>query len=190
MGNNRRTFVLIGLAVLLCALSAMLIVSTQPSDDGKSESRRERTESGSRTQRLSPDRSEDAGSAVRKSAGRPVGDPPTGIITTESGLQYEVLREGSGPRPGPNERVVVEWNATLEDGTEIDGSHKRKRPDVFPVSGVIKGWREGLQLMPTGSRFKLIVPPELAYGDRKRDPYPTNATVTFEIELISIEEKK
>lgn len=115
------------------------------------------------------------------------GEKP-GVITTASGLQYEVLEDASGPRPTLNDRVKVHYRGYLLDGTEFDSSYKRNQPAVFPVNDVIPGWKEALQLMPVGSTFKLFIPPQLAYGEQSAGPYiGPNATVIYEIHLLGIE---
>lgn len=108
-------------------------------------------------------------------------------ITTASGLQYQVLVAGTGPQPGPEDRVQVHYEGTLPDGTVFDSSHDRGAPTTFPLNAVIKGWQEGLQLMRVGGKTRFIIPPDLAYGERDLTPtIPANATLTFEIELLSI----
>ncbi|NLL13112.1 MAG: FKBP-type peptidyl-prolyl cis-trans isomerase [Fibrobacter sp.] len=110
-----------------------------------------------------------------------------GVITTASGLQYIVLKEGSGPKPKETDQVKVNYFGTLIDGTEFDNSYKRGQPAEFRVSGVIKGWTEALQLMNTGSKFKIFVPSELAYGDRSAGPQiGPGSVLIFEIELLEI----
>ncbi|MDY6949506.1 MAG: FKBP-type peptidyl-prolyl cis-trans isomerase, partial [Pseudomonadota bacterium] len=110
-----------------------------------------------------------------------------GIITTESGLQYEVLKEGKGPKPGPDASVRVHYHGTLVDGTVFDSSVQRGEPIEFPVNGVIAGWTEALQLMPQGSKWKLYIPQDLAYGARGAGgvigPY---ATLIFEVDLLRV----
>jgi FKBP-type peptidyl-prolyl cis-trans isomerase len=110
-----------------------------------------------------------------------------GITTTESGLQYEVLVEGTGPKPTLDDKVKCHYTGTLIDGTVFDSSVERKEPATFQVKGVIKGWTEALQLMPVGSKWKLYIPAELAYGERGagQDIGP-NETLIFEIELLEI----
>ncbi len=109
------------------------------------------------------------------------------VITTESGLQYEIITEGTGPIPTGDETVTVHYHGTTIDGTVFDSSVDRGEPVSFPVNGVIPGWQEALQLMPVGSKWKLYVPSELAYGERGagRDIGP-NETLIFEVELLSI----
>ncbi|MDG5814251.1 FKBP-type peptidyl-prolyl cis-trans isomerase [Chitinispirillales bacterium ANBcel5] len=111
------------------------------------------------------------------------------VITTESGLQYKILEEGDGAKPTSEDRVKVHYHGTLIDGTVFDSSRDRGEPATFPVTGVIKGWTEALQLMNTGSKFKIFVPSELAYGERgARPPVGPNTTLIFEIELLEIVE--
>jgi len=112
-----------------------------------------------------------------------------GVLTTDSGLQYKVLKMGDGPKPKPDERVTVHYSGTLLDGTEFDSSYKREKPATFQVSGVIRGWTEALQLMNAGSKYRLYIPADLAYGQRgagrKIGP---NSMLIFDVELLSIEE--
>jgi FKBP-type peptidyl-prolyl cis-trans isomerase FklB len=111
-----------------------------------------------------------------------------GVTTTASGLQYVILKEGTGEKPTINDKVKTHYHGTLIDGTVFDSSVERGEPISFPVSGVIKGWTEALQLMPVGSKWKLFIPSELAYGDRQAGPKigPGSALV-FEVELLAIE---
>jgi FKBP-type peptidyl-prolyl cis-trans isomerase len=110
-----------------------------------------------------------------------------GVTTTASGLQYEVVKMGTGPKPTAQNTVKVHYVGTLIDGTEFDSSVKRKEPATFPVSGVIPGWTEALQLMPVGSKFKLCIPSAIAYGPTGAGevikPY---STLIFEVELLEI----
>jgi FKBP-type peptidyl-prolyl cis-trans isomerase FklB len=113
-----------------------------------------------------------------------------GIVTLPSGLQYKVLQEGTGPKPAATDTVVCNYRGTLLDSTEFDSSYKRGQPATFPVTGVIKGWTEALQLMPVGSKWQLFIPSELAYGDRGAGgQIGSNATLIFEVELLSIQGK-
>jgi FKBP-type peptidyl-prolyl cis-trans isomerase FklB len=113
-----------------------------------------------------------------------------GVITLPSGLQYKILKEGTGPKPAATDTVICNYKGTLINGTEFDSSYKRGKPATFPVTGVIKGWTEALQLMPVGSTWQLFIPSSLAYGERGTgaDIGP-NATLIFEVELLSIQEK-
>jgi len=113
-----------------------------------------------------------------------------GVVALPSGLQYKILTPGTGPKPTAADSVVCNYRGTLIDGKEFDSSYKRGQPATFPVSGVIKGWTEALQLMPVGSKWQLFIPPSLAYGERGagQDIGP-NATLIFDVELISIQEK-
>jgi FKBP-type peptidyl-prolyl cis-trans isomerase FklB len=111
-----------------------------------------------------------------------------GVKATASGLQYKVIRAGTGSSPTADNTVEVHYRGTLIDGKEFDSSYSRNQTAVFPVSGVIPGWTEGLQLMKEGGKYMLFVPPDLAYGERGagRDIGP-NATLIFEVELISVQ---
>jgi FKBP-type peptidyl-prolyl cis-trans isomerase FklB len=113
-----------------------------------------------------------------------------GVVTLPSGLQYKILKEGSGPKPSASDTVVCNYRGTLVDGKEFDSSYKRGQPATFPVSGVIKGWTEALQLMPVGSKWQLFIPSDLGYGDRGAgaDIQP-GSTLVFEVELVSIQDK-
>jgi len=112
-----------------------------------------------------------------------------GVVTLTSGLQYKILKEGTGPKPTTSDSVVCNYKGTLINGTEFDSSYKSGQPVTFPVTGVIKGWTEALQLMPVGSKWQLFVPSDLAYGVPGRPPIEPNATLIFEVELLSIEDK-
>ena len=113
-----------------------------------------------------------------------------GVVTLDSGLQYKVLTAGEGKKPTIDDTVVCNYRGTLINGTEFDSSYKRNQPATFPVKGVIKGWTEALQLMPAGSKWQLFIPPNLAYGERGTgNLIGPNATLVFEVELISIQAK-
>jgi FKBP-type peptidyl-prolyl cis-trans isomerase len=110
-----------------------------------------------------------------------------GVVVTESGLQYEVLTAGEGDKPGPEDTVEVHYAGTLVDGTEFDSSYSRGEPVTFGVNQVIPGWTEALQLMPVGSKWKLAIPAELAYGaGGAGQVIGPNAALLFEVELLSI----
>ena len=107
-----------------------------------------------------------------------------GVKATPSGLQYKVLKDGTGAQPKSTDTVTVNYRGTLTDGTEFDSSYKRGQPATFPVAGVIKGWTEALQLMKVGSKYQLFIPPDLAYGPSGQGAIPPNAVLIFEVELL------
>ncbi len=114
-----------------------------------------------------------------------------GVKALPSGLQYKVIKAGSGKKPKATDTVVTHYKGTLLDGTEFDSSYKRNQPATLKVNGVIRGWTEALQLMEEGAKWVLYVPAALAYGDRGAGPQiGPNATLIFEVELISVQEPK
>jgi FKBP-type peptidyl-prolyl cis-trans isomerase FklB len=114
-----------------------------------------------------------------------------GVVALPSGLQYKILKEGTGPKPTATDTVVCNYRGTLLNGTEFDSSYKGGQPATFPVGQVIKGWTEVLQLMPVGSKWEVYVPSDLAYGERSPGgQIGPNSTLIFEIDLLSIQEKK
>lgn len=109
-----------------------------------------------------------------------------GVTETASGLQYEILTEGHGPKPSASSKVTCHYHGTLIDGTIFDSSVQRGQPATFPLNMVISGWTEALQLMPTGSKWRLFLPPHLAYGERQTGAHiGPNSTLIFDVELIS-----
>jgi FKBP-type peptidyl-prolyl cis-trans isomerase len=123
-----------------------------------------------------------AGDAYRAENGK-----KAGVTTTASGLQIETLVAGTGETPKATDKVKVHYTGTLIDGTKFDSSIDRGEPITFPLNGVIKGWGEGLQLMKVGGKARLVIPPSLGYGTDGTGPIPPNATLVFEVQLISIE---
>ena len=115
-----------------------------------------------------------------------------GVKTLASGLQYKVIKAGTGKKPKATDTVTTNYRGTLVDGTEFDSSARRGKPATFPVTGVIPGWTEALQLMEEGAKWQLFIPSNLAYGERGTPggPIGPNATLIFDIELVSIQEKK
>ena len=114
----------------------------------------------------------------------------TGVVTLPSGMQYLVIKQGTGPKPSINDTVRCHYTGTLIDGTVFDSSVERGEPAEFPVSGVIRGWVEALQLMPVGSKWKLFIPSELAYGDNQAGPtIAPGSTLVFDVELLEIVKK-
>lgn len=109
-----------------------------------------------------------------------------GVTTTESGLQYKVITEGKGAKPKATDTVTVNYTGKLIDGTVFDSSEQHGQPATFPLDGVIPGWTEVLQLMPQGSKWEVVIPSELAYGEGGQGPIPASSTLIFEIELLEI----
>ena len=110
-----------------------------------------------------------------------------GVVTTGSGLQYKVIKQGDGAKPKASDTVTVHYRGTLLDGSEFDSSHKRGQPATFPLNGVIPGWTEGVQLMSVGSTYVFYVPSQLAYGERGAGKQiGPNSTLIFEVELLEI----
>lgn len=109
-----------------------------------------------------------------------------GVSKTESGLLYQVITPAEGAQPAETDTVEVHYVGTLTDGTKFDSSYDRDETATFPLNRVIPGWTEGVQLMPVGSKFKFVIPPELAYGEQDTPTIPGNSTLVFEVELVSI----
>jgi len=110
-----------------------------------------------------------------------------GIVTTGSGLQYQVLREGKGAKPGPTDEVTVHYKGTLINGTEFDSSYSRGEPATFPLNRVISGWTEGVQLMKVGAKYRFFIPSEMGYGERGAPPnIPPDSVLIFDVELLRI----
>jgi FKBP-type peptidyl-prolyl cis-trans isomerase FklB len=112
-----------------------------------------------------------------------------GVVTQPSGLQYKIVTQGTGPKPTADDVVICNYKGTLVDGTEFDNSFKRGKPATIPVGQVIKGWTEALQLMPVGSKWEIVIPPGLGYGDKGAGPIVPDETLLFEVELVSIQPK-
>lgn len=112
------------------------------------------------------------------------------VKITSSGLQYEVVTQGSGIKPGPTDTVTVNYMGTLIDGNEFDNSYKRGQPISFPLNGVIHGWTEGLQLMPVGSKYKFYIPYQLGYGLNDMQAIPGGSVLIFEVELLDVKKPK
>ncbi|HEX8461707.1 MAG TPA: FKBP-type peptidyl-prolyl cis-trans isomerase [Segetibacter sp.] len=113
-----------------------------------------------------------------------------GVVQTASGLQYQIITKGTGPVPTKDDTVIAHYAGALLDGKEFDNSYKRNEPITIPVTGVIPGWTEALQLMPVGSKWKLYIPSDIAYGDYGNHGIPGGATLVFDVELIGIANKK
>ncbi|MGL0951210.1 FKBP-type peptidyl-prolyl cis-trans isomerase [Vibrio vulnificus] len=110
-----------------------------------------------------------------------------GVVKTDTGLLYQVITPAEGEKPKDTDTVQVHYKGTLTDGTQFDSSYDRGEPATFPLNRVIPGWTEGVQLMPVGSKFKFVIPPELAYGAQDTPSIPANSTLVFEVELLKIE---
>ncbi|EIZ1173337.1 FKBP-type peptidyl-prolyl cis-trans isomerase [Vibrio vulnificus] len=110
-----------------------------------------------------------------------------GVVKTDTGLLYQVITPAEGEKPKDTDTVQVHYKGTLTDGTQFDSSYDRGEPATFPLNRVIPGWTEGVQLMPIGSKFKFVIPPELAYGAQDTPSIPANSTLVFEVELLKIE---
>ncbi|KLV07524.1 peptidylprolyl isomerase [Photobacterium aquae] len=109
-----------------------------------------------------------------------------GVVKTDTGLLYHIDTEGKGAKPAATDTVKVHYKGSLIDGTEFDSSYARNQPATFPLNQVIAGWTEGVQLMPVGSKFTFVIPPELAYGSQANPSIPANSTLKFEVELLDI----
>jgi FKBP-type peptidyl-prolyl cis-trans isomerase FklB len=132
---------------------------------------------------------EEKGAVVRKEGEKRLEEnkKKEGVVTTESGLQYQIIKTGEGPKPAATDKVKTHYHGTLTNGTVFDSSVDRGEPVEFPVNGVIKGWTEALQLMPVGSKWKLFIPYQLAYGERAAGPQiPAYSALVFEVELLEI----
>ncbi|EGR0790682.1 FKBP-type peptidyl-prolyl cis-trans isomerase [Vibrio vulnificus] len=110
-----------------------------------------------------------------------------GVVKTDTGLLYQVITPAEGEKPKDTDTVQVHYKGTLTNGTQFDSSYDRGEPATFPLNRVIPGWTEGVQLMPVGSKFKFVIPPELAYGAQDTPSIPANSTLVFEVELLKIE---
>lgn len=108
------------------------------------------------------------------------------VKTLPSGLQYTIIREGDGPKPKENDMVTVNYAGAFINGTEFDSTYKRNKPATVKLGSIISGWREALPMMKTGAKWHVVIPPDLAYGDKQAGPIPPNSTLVFDIELISI----
>ena len=176
---------LVPIIVLVGAVLFLVFRSDEKAEDDQSKS--EKARSVQAVPSSSSSGGEDGKVGRRVVSKRVLSNKPK-VITTESGLRYEILTEGEGVSPGPSSRVKVDYSGTLADGTVFDSSRERGQPAVFALNQVIKGWTEGLQLMKPGALYRFVIPSELAYGDSGAgSAIPAGATLTFEVELISIE---
>jgi FKBP-type peptidyl-prolyl cis-trans isomerase FkpA len=127
-----------------------------------------------------------AGMAALAWAGTAKFAMPSGMTATASGLQYKVIAQGTGEKPVASDTVLVHYEGRLLDGTVFDSSYQRGQPAVFPLAQVVPGFAEGIQLMPKGSKYRFLIPPQLAYGDQQAGPIPPGSTLDFDIELLEI----
>ena len=176
---------LVPILVLVGAVLFLVFRSDEKAEDDQSKP--EKARSAQAVPSSSSSGGDDGKVGRRVVSKRVLRDKPK-VITTESGLRYEILTEGEGDSPGPSSRVKVHYSGTLADGTVFDSSRERGQPAVFGLNQVIKGWTEGLQLMKPGALYRFVIPSDLAYGDSGAgSAIPAGATLTFEVELISIE---
>lgn len=142
---------------------------------------------GAQSEPVSPDSSNLTSNNPQKETEINVSDESApGFSTTPSGLKYRIVREGSGKKPSPQDNVTVHYRGTLEDGSEFDSSYKRGKTTSFPLGGVIPGWTEGLQLVSEGGEIELIIPPDLAYGNKQLPGIPAGSTLHFKVELFKV----
>ncbi|MGI6137945.1 MAG: FKBP-type peptidyl-prolyl cis-trans isomerase [Candidatus Hydrogenedentales bacterium] len=160
------------------ALSEEELLATMQSLQGKMQKQQERMQEEMQTQ--------SAENLKKAEAFLETNAKEANVVKTDSGLQYIVVKEGTGETPPASATVRVHYAGTLLDGTEFDSSYKRGAPAEFPVKGVIEGWQEALQLMKVGAQYKLFVPPDLAYGAQPRPGIPGNSLLVFEVELLEI----
>jgi FKBP-type peptidyl-prolyl cis-trans isomerase FklB len=137
-------------------------------------------EAYAKSQKEATDNLEKARAFLAENAKKP------GVTTTATGVQYEVITQGKGAKPKASDTVKVHYQGTLTDGSVFDSSIQRGEPASFRLDQVIPGWTEALQLMPVGSKYRLTLPPELAYGEQGAGPIPANAVLVFEVELLDI----
>ncbi len=168
---------------------ATLAASLADASKGKSEMKEEEIQKAMmKLQEMSMKKQSEEGEANKKKSAEYLEKNKTaeGVKVTASGLQYQVIKEGDGPMPKKEETVKCHYTGTLIDGTKFDSSVDRGQPAEFPVAGVIPGWTEALQMMKTGSKYKLFIPAELAYGPAGRPGIPANSALIFEVELLEI----
>lgn len=173
--------------------AAILAQSLKDAGEGKSKLTNEEIQAAMmKLQEMSIKKSQEQAETNKKSAQEFLDKNKSaeGVKVTASGLQYVVLKEGDGKKPSKDDTVKCHYTGTLTNGEKFDSSVDRGQPADFPVSGVIPGWTEALQLMKVGSKYKLFVPPELAYGAQGRPGIPPNSVLVFEVELLEIAKKK
>lgn len=168
---------------------ATLAASMKDAAEGKSQMTKEEIQKAMmKLQESAMKKQQEEGEANKKKSAEFLEKNKTaeGVKTTASGLQYIVVKEGDGPIPKKEDNVKCHYTGTLIDGTKFDSSVDRGQPAEFPVGGVIPGWTEALQMMKVGSKYKLFIPPELAYGPSGRPGIPPNSALVFEVELLEI----
>lgn len=175
------------IVILLIAAAAFIAVNEV--NRAKKEKQSQKTQSSSVTVASSGSDSESKNERATRIGDRELREKPK-IITTDSGLQYEVLEEGEGENPQPISVVEVHYEGRLEDGTLFDSSYVREESATFSLNAVIKGWTEGLQLMKPGAKYRFTTPSDLAYGEKGAgSSVPAGAILIFEVELLSIKSR-
>ncbi len=201
------------LPIWSCAALAVCIAGCNPDSVATEDARAENAKNAPSSRTAEPDLSESPGAAQPTQQARTAvrsdvvetgqGEKPMtaadagraflaenaareGVVTTASGLQYEVLASGDGASPGPTDTVTTHYHGTFVDGRVFDSSVQRGVPASFPVDRVIAGWTEALQMMQVGDKWKIVCPPDLAYGERGRSGIPPGSTLVFEVELLDV----
>jgi FKBP-type peptidyl-prolyl cis-trans isomerase FklB len=186
--NFKRDGIEVDTAILLSALKEAIAGTTSTLSQEESQKVMENLQTGLRAKAEAKQKSEGEANLKAGKAYLATNAKKPGWKTLPSGLQYKIVKEGSGATPKETDTVKTNYKGTLLDGTEFDSSYKRGQPATFPVNGVIKGWTEALQLMKPGSKWELAIPSDLAYGDRGAGgTIGPNATLLFDVELIGIE---
>jgi len=175
--------------VVACVATCSMILLGAPSAFSEEEAAQAAEQpAADEKEAVAADAADEKAAVAADAAEKPAPEPKApATVKTRSGLEITTIREGTGKSPKRRDRVSVHYHGTFENGEVFDSSVERGKPAVFPLSGVIKCWTEGLQLMKVGGKAKLVCPPKIAYGKRGAPPtIPPNATLTFEVELLAI----